>query len=60
MLHTHLPHARGVIAIVAILALVAAHVWLFTTVASAHVSLALTAGLIAVVLLKFAWWRFRR
>jgi hypothetical protein len=58
--HTHLHHARGWIAIVGILVLIAAHVWLFTTVSRAHVSLALAAGVLAVVALKFAWWTFRR
>jgi hypothetical protein len=57
---THFHHARGWIAIVAILFLVAAHVWLFTAVSRFHVSLTLITGLIAVALLKFAWWRFRR
>ena len=59
-MHTHLRHARGWIVIVAILVLIAAHVWLFTTVSRAHVSLALAAGMVAVVVLKFAWWKFRR
>jgi hypothetical protein len=44
----------------AILLLIAAHVWLFTTVSRAHVSLALAAGMLAVAVLKFAWWKFRR
>jgi hypothetical protein len=57
--HTHLRHARGWIAIVAILVLIAAHVWLFTTVSRAHVSLALAAGMLALAVLKFAWWKFR-
>jgi hypothetical protein len=58
--HTPLRHARGWIAIVAILVVIAAHVWLFTTVSRAHVSLAVAAGVLAVVGVKFAWWTFRR
>ena len=45
---------------VAILILIAAHVWLFTTVSRAHVTLALAAGVLAVVALKVAWWTFQR
>ncbi|HKH73388.1 MAG TPA: hypothetical protein VKA59_18650 [Vicinamibacterales bacterium] len=59
-MHTHVHHARGWIAIVAILVLIAAHVWLFTTVSRAHLSLALAAGMLAVAVSKFAWWKFRR
>jgi hypothetical protein len=45
---------------VAILVLIAAHVWLFTTVSRAHLSLGLAAGMLAVAVSKFAWWKFRR
>ena len=56
----HLHHARGWIAVVAIVVLIAAHLWLFTTVSRAHLSMALIAGAAGVTALKFAWWRFRR
>jgi hypothetical protein len=58
--HTHLRHARGWIAMIAIMVLLAAHVWLFTTVSRSHVSLALAGGVLAVVALKFVWWKLRR
>jgi hypothetical protein len=45
---------------VAILVLIAAHVWLFITVSRAHLSLGLAAGMLAVAVSKFAWWKFRR
>ena len=59
-MHTHLHHVRGWIAIVAILGLIAAHVWLFTAVSRTHLSLALAAGVVGVMALKLAWWKFRR
>ena len=55
-MHLRFHHARGWIAIVAIAVLVAVHVWLLRTVAS-HVSLALAAGVVGLVVLKYAWWR---
>jgi hypothetical protein len=58
--HTHLHHVRGWIAIVAILGLIAAHVWLFTAVSRTHLSPALAAGVVGVMAFKLAWWKFRR
>jgi hypothetical protein len=57
--HTHLRHARGWLAIAAIFVLIAAHVWLFTTLSSAHGWLGLALGIVGIVALKFAWWKFR-
>jgi hypothetical protein len=57
---THLHHARGWIAIIAILALIAGHVWLFTAVSRTHLSIVLISGLAGTIALKFAWWKFRR
>ena len=59
-MHARLHHARGWIAIVAIVVLIAAHLWVFTTVSRAHLSVALIAGAAGVTALKFAWWKIRR
>jgi hypothetical protein len=58
--HARLHHARGRITIVAIVVLIAAHLWVFTTGSRAHLSVALIAGAAGVTALKFAWWKIRR
>ena len=58
--HTHQRHARGWIAIAAVVVVIAAHVWLFTTLSHAHGWMALAAAIAGIVALTVAWWRLRR
>jgi uncharacterized membrane protein len=44
----------------AIVVLVAAHGALFGFAFQSHLSVALLAGLVGLLLLKYVWWRFRR
>src|SRR5262249_50944160 len=54
------PRVHMWIAILAVLLLVAAHVALLGIIARAHLSVTLAAGLGGLVVVKYAWWRFRR
>jgi hypothetical protein len=57
---THNLHARGWIAIVALLALIAGHVALVGVIFRAHLSVAILAGVVGAVVLKYAFWKLRR
>ena len=52
-------HARAGTVIFAVLLLIAAHAALIGF-AGAHFSLAVATGVVGVVLLKYAWWKFWR
>jgi hypothetical protein len=56
----HQLHARTWPAILAIVVLVAAHAALFGFAFQSHLPLALGAGLVGLLVLKYLWWRFRR
>ena len=56
----HGGHGHTWIAILVVVALIAAHVALLGLAFRGHLSLAVIGGVIGVLLLKFAWWRFRR
>jgi hypothetical protein len=52
--------ARGWIAVVAVLVLLAAHAALLHLVLRAGLVATVVGGLAALVALKYAWWRLRR
>jgi uncharacterized membrane protein len=52
--------ARTTPALLAIVVLVAAHAALFGFALQSHLSVALVAGLVGLLGLKYVWWRFRR
>lgn len=56
----HNRHAHGWLAIVALVALIAGHVALVSVVVPAHVSVALAATVVGIIVLKYAIWRLRR
>jgi hypothetical protein len=56
----HQLHARKWPAILAIVVLVAAHAALFGFAFQSHLSVALVAALVGLLVLKYVWWRFRR
>ena len=57
--HHGLP-VRPLIAGVAVLMLIAVHAAMLMLVSRAQLSVVLLAGVVMVVVLKYAWWRLRR
>lgn len=56
----HLVHGRTWIAILVVAALIAAHTAVLGFAFRSHLSLAVVAGVAAIVLGKYGVWRFRR
>ena len=56
----HRVHGRTWIAVLVVLALIAAHVALLGLAFRGHLSLAVVAGAVGVLVMKYGWWRFRR
>jgi hypothetical protein len=57
---THKLHAPMWIGILVVIVLVAAHAALLGFAFRGHLSVALLAGMLGLVALKYTWWRLRR